>query len=433
MRFPRRSPIVFRSALALLAAASSAQAQEGDTWYAGVRLNAEHTDNAGKAQGETVSERQDEAELSLGGAYENRWVAINAGYQLSERRFSEGTQEDRSLLEGRSELTLGKPTDVADLILSHTRRTVLNAPDALDLLSNNDERTIVSAMPGLRWRPTGADSLLLRGQYSEVDYRFRPERASERVGASLYWQRSLSAIDQLTWSASASEVSFDAAPLADYDYRSSALSFQASLRELSYRLEAGYNESEPASGDGLSSPLLGADIQWVRGASQWRLNARQFITDNSTGSGNTGELGAFEPGESSAGELDQLERTRAELSWTSKVPCERCDLSISAFWQDDQFRVDAQDQTEQGVRFNIGYELGRQTSVSLSWEHRERSFQQPDEGSDYEQDRVRAEYQYRFINNASLQLHAGRHERRAEGDEREYRENLIGLGLGYDF
>ncbi len=147
---------------------------EGD-WRASVSLRTEHTDNANKSKDDPLSERQNEAELTVGGDYANRWITFEAGYEASERRFSEGAQEDRSLLRGDSKLVVGQPTDPVDLVVTHSRRTVLNAPDDVDLLRNNDERTILSAMPSARWRPTGVDLLMARGQFSDIDYRARAQ------------------------------------------------------------------------------------------------------------------------------------------------------------------------------------------------------------------------------------------------------------------
>ncbi|WP_347330123.1 hypothetical protein [Marinimicrobium locisalis] len=405
---------------------------EGD-WRASVGLHTEHTDNANKSEDNPLSERQDEVELNLGGNYANRWVSFEAGYEASERRFNEGSQENRSLLRGDSELTLGQPTDPVDLVVTHSRRTVLNAPDDVDLLRNNDERTILSALPSARWQPTGADLLMARGQFSDVDYRFRPERNSERQGASLIWQRDVSEVDSLTLTGQETEVSFDAAPQADYEYRAASLSYRVNLRRLQYRVQVGYNKSRPAVGEGLSSPSYLVDVNLGDAASRWGFSASQFITDNSSGSGNQGDLGDFSPGDSSSGELDQLERTRAELRWMNQTLCARCNLTLTTYWQSDDYRLEAQDQDELGFRLSGRYAVSQQSSLDLSWQRRDRQFEAGAERSDFVQNRLRARYEYHFVQDMTVSLFLARNERQSDDNRREYAENTGGLGLSYKF
>lgn len=406
-------------------------AQEG--WMADVSLRTEYTDNPSKSEDAEFSERQDEAELRLGGDYANRWVSFEAGYEASERRFSEGSQDDRSLLQGNSELALGQPTDPADLVVTHSRRTVLNAPDDVDLLRNQDERTILSAVPSVRWRPTGADLLMARGQFADIDYRFRPERNSERQGGSLVWQREVSKVDSLSLTGQHTEVSFDANPLANYHYRTANFSYHVTLRRLQYQVQVGYNESIPRVGEGLSSPSYLVDVQLGGGGNRWSFNASQFITDNSAGSGNQADLGDFTPGESSFGELDQLERTRAELQWSNQKFCGRCDVSVSAHWQRDDYRMEAQDQSELGLRLSGSYEINRQSSLNLSLQRRDQQFDAGVDRSDFQEDRLRARYDYRFVNGVTLDLFFARNARRADDGSREYDENIGGLGASYTF
>lgn len=405
---------------------------EGD-WRASVSAHTEQTDNANKSGDDSLSERQDEVKLNVGGNYANRWVSFEAGYEASERRFNKGSQENRSLLRGDSELVLGQPTDPVDLVVTHSRRTVLNAPDDVDLLRNNDERTILSAMPSARWQPTGADLLMARGQFSDVDYRFRPERNSERQGASLVWEREVSEVDTLSLTGQETEVSFDAAPQADYEYRAASLSYRVSLRRLQYRVQLGYNESHPAVGEGLSSPSYLVDVTLGDAASRWGFSASQFITDNSSGSGNQGDLGDFSPGDSSTGELDQLERTRAELRWMSQTLCARCNVTLTTYWQSDDYRLEAQDQDELGFRLSAQYEVTQQSSLDLSWQRRDRQFEAGAERSDFVQDRLRARYEYHFVQDMTFSLFLARNERRADDNRREYTENVGGVGLSYTF
>ncbi|WP_024461921.1 hypothetical protein [Marinimicrobium sp. LS-A18] len=403
------------------------------TLDASIRIDSAHSDNARKASENPVSERQDEASLQIGGEYENSILQLTGGYQASERRFDKGSQEDRSLLEGSGELTVGKPYHPADLVLRHSRRMVLNAPDELDLISNNDEREIVSAIPRIRWQLTGADLLMAQGNLTAVEYRFRPERDSTRSGGSLIWLRDLSQTDQLRWTAQISDVEFDAVPSADYRYESLDAAYLVDLQRLSYQVQVGYNQTESQQDDGFGSPTYHLQATYEAGLSEWELSVQRFITDNSTGDGNVGDFGGFDPGDSSAGNLDQLERTRAQLRWQGEQLCERCTLSLSIYHQSDDYRVETEDRSERGGRIGFGYALSRRATLDVSWHRREHRFEEVVARSDYQQETLYGGIAYRFASGLECDLYVREEDRRSDQGGRGYAETRGGIGIGYTF
>jgi hypothetical protein len=60
--------------------------------------------------------------------YENSLLDFETDYRASENRFDKETQPDRSLIEGNAELLIGKAHHPVDLLLVHSRRSVLGAP-----------------------------------------------------------------------------------------------------------------------------------------------------------------------------------------------------------------------------------------------------------------------------------------------------------------
>lgn len=404
-------------------------------WQASVGVLTDYSNNAFKSSDEEISERQDEARLAVGADYENNLVEFSSNYQARERRFDKGSQEGRSQLEGNSELIIGKAHHRADLRLSHTRRSVLNQPDDLDLLRNNDERQIFSAVPTLRWRLTQADLVMLQGSYAQVDYRFNSERDSERLGGNLIWRRSLSSNETVTLLGQYSDVSFDAFPLADYSYYAYSAAYGVELRRLDYRIELGYNETDPEQGEGMDGPSYQVDVGYDSGLHRWSLSLAQFVTDNSAGSGNRGDFDGFNPGDSSAGDLDQLERFRADIRWTTSALCVRCESSLTLFYQEDDYRIVTEDRSEHGLRLNNRYRLSTRSSVSASLERRESRFSQEVARSDFTADRVGLSYDYDFPSGLSAGASA-RWEQRSYSDAasaRDYDEAIVGLRLNYRF
>lgn len=424
------------SVVVLLAAsiATPAMAWAQSEWQSSLSLQSEYTDNANRSStDETISERQDEVQLSTGGSYENSFLDASVNYQVSETYFEKDSQENRSRLQGDSRLLLGRPHDPVELLVSHSRRTVLNEPDDVDLLRNNDERDILTASPSFRWRSGSEDTLIVSGTYSDIGYRFTPERDSERVSASLAWERGLSQTTQFWLSALQTDIRFDFAPFADYQYNAAFVAYSVRLRQLNYRIQVGYNESEPTLGEGLSSPSYQLDIGYSSGLHQWSLGASTTITDNSAGNGNQGSLGGFNPGDSSAGSLDQLERTSADLTWQTQVICGRCALSVSVYFQEDDYRAEAEDREEAGIRITHDYRFSEQASLNASFNRRDNSFSSDVDRADFQADSAQLRYSYSFARGLELSLFHEWRERTSDDAARGYDEQRSGLGLAYTF
>lgn len=415
----------------LVTAAVTVQAE--DDWEVRLGLDSEYTDNANKSEEATLSEREDQALIGLSGNYENETLLLDAGYQVRERRFSKGSEEDRTLYEGEGRFVLGKGHDPAQLSISHSRDTVWNTPDALEQLENTDERDIVTVVPSLRWQPTGVDDLQLSGQFSDIGYRYNEQRDSERRGGQLSWIRQLSEVSQFSVSAQQTEIAFDAAPSADYTYRDYHLAYEVTLRKLSYRLQAGLNESEPETGEALSSPAYLVSVSYGEPVNRVELRLRRYITDNSAGSSNRSPLSSFGPDDSSAGDLDQIERERAEINWQYQALCQRCSVSTTLYYQEDDYRQEAEDRTQSGGSINLGYQLSQRGDLSLSWRRNEQSFADDVARTGYQSDRWRLSYRYSFPAGLDVTLSASRIDREADAGGRSYVENRGGLGLDYRF
>lgn len=400
-----------------------------------ISASSEFTDNANRSQQDEISERQDQIELSVGTEYTNTLLEFQADYSASHRSFEEDSQESRSLLQGRSSLLIGKPHQPIDLLLSHNRQSVLNAPDDVDLLRNTDERTIWSAVPTLRWGFTAVDQLMLQGNYSSIDYRLDERRNSERTGGSVIWQHDLSQTDQFSISAQQTQVSFDAVPSFDYDYSAYSASYSAQLRQLSYTVALGYNETQPEVGEDFSGPSYRLNLDYSAAAQTFNLNASQLITDSSQAGGNASDFRDFNPGDATVSELDQLERTDVELGWRADALCDSCSLYAQLIYQRDDYQTLDEDNQEHGANLGLDYRLSQRSSADISIRYRELNFDTQTLRSDYTNTQLRVGYQYTFVNDLGLRVFGSVNER--DSDEelngRNYEENIVGIGLNYAF
>jgi hypothetical protein len=289
-----------------------------------------YSDNALKAASDEISERHDEYSLGLAGDYSNQLVTFNAEYRAREYRFAEESQPDRNTLEGSTSLLIGQEHHPADLLLSHSRRSLKSNTDAVDLLQDRDEREIFSAVPTLRYRATEVDSLMLRGDISRIDYRYNETRNSDRRGGSLVWLHRFSEVDSINVSVHSLDITYDYHPESDYKYEQAHVSYTARLSQLVYTVEAGYNASKPEVGEDLSEPSFRLDATYTAGANLFSLVIDQRITETSMGNGNSGDI--FD-----AGSVNyvcnlgfyQIDRRSLTLGYSNNNLCGRCTVSLN--------------------------------------------------------------------------------------------------------
>jgi len=421
-------------ALSLLAASLPGY---GD-FTADVAVSTQISDNARKSSGDKISERQDEYSIGVSGDYENRLLDLKADYEASEHRFEKNSQADRSLLEGYAGLTIGKANQPVNLLLSHTRRGLLNNPDQIDLLENHDERQIFSAVPTARLSLSRVDTLVLQGNYSVIDYRYNEFRNSENKGASLIWQHRFSDIDMVQVSVQQSDIEFDETPQNNYEYQNAMLAYSATLRAFSYILQVGYNKSKQDNGEEYSSPSYHATVNYTTGLNNFSFVTDQRITDTSMGDGNRSITGGqwdsgVGSGDVSSNRVDQIERRSMELRWNTSMLCERCDIYANIHVRDDNYLTLPEDNNERGVGIGFSYRFTKNSRLNISFDRREQRFEGDVAREKYSLDRGRADYQYTWRTDVRLSAYLESEKRRSENNGRDYEELVTGVAITYTF
>jgi hypothetical protein len=406
----------------------------GNDFGAEISLVTFHTDNALRTPLQQISERQDEYSLGLTGDYTNQLLVLETEYRLQEYRFAKESQSDRTTIEGDTSLLIGKEYHVADLLLTHSRRTVSNALDSVDLLENLDERQIISAAPTLRFRLSEVDSLQLRGDVSKIDYRYAEARESERTGASVMWLHRLSAVDSFNLSARYIDVDYDFIPDSGYEYQQFLASYSAQLSQLAYTVQLGYNASKPEQGEDLSAPSYRLDVAYTTGANIISLVVDQHITDTSMGDGNSSDLfDVTSPNDVGDVGFDQIDRRSLELSITNTSLCGLCTFGLGLRARDDSYEVLNEDNQELTADVRFDYRLSRRASVGLNVSYLSQEFADEVVREDYTQTRTRIYYRQSFVSNFTFELSAGTEERKSDDALQTYDEVLGGITLSYSF
>ena len=395
-------------------------------------ISSGESDNARKLENNKLEERQDTYEFGLNGKYSNQFLSATAEYTGQDQRFAEDSQEERKYVDGSSSIILGGAADLFDIELKHSRRTLLTAPDDLNITNNQDDREIVSAIPRIKKRITDADFLALSADFSRVDYKKNELNNSDRVSADFSWLRSVSKTSSVNLMLQQTDIEYKHFKDADYRYSSAALSYSTQLRKFSYSLTAGYNQSERDLGDEYSSPTYSFSAQYLASYHSFQLSANRAITDSSIGGGNITSVN-LDPTDDGAYNVDQIERTSAELSWGTQVICVKCTFGISAYINQDEYLVLPDERQQQGASVSFGYSFSDRTSFSYRISKMEQDFDGMLSGKDYTYKTQVAELSFDISSGLGLKVFFENEDRESDQNERTYVENFVGAAIFYSF
>ncbi|MES2822424.1 MAG: hypothetical protein V4732_02400 [Pseudomonadota bacterium] len=404
-----------------------------DNFFGSASVASEESNNARKTTTDQINERQDQYNLRLGGEVINSLLDFNAEYLATARNYAKDTQENNNLLEGRSTLLIGKNTQPADLLIEHSRVTVLKKPDATNLVENQDEREITSATPTLRGRLSPVDYIYLQGQLTKVNYAENGNKNSRREGGVLGLEHKISVTDKIKLFAQQTDIQFDGSPLENYVYRSAQIEYSTQLRQLSYSVQAGMNQSIPENDEKVLRPKYAFELIFNSGTQTFSLSLLQELTDASLGGGNK-VVGGQSPSENdSAHNLDRFERKHVTASWSTQALCDSCSLVIGAYHIRDHYLPLEQLSTQRGWSFGLNYSLSHRSLITTSLLKGESEFTDSTFGEDFKSQTVRVAFVHKLNNDFSVGFHVN-HEKRDSGlDGETYSERFIGASINYEF
>lgn len=389
------------------------------------------SDNSRKQAENPIEEQQDTYQAGLTANYTNWLVDAELDYQFYARKFAEHSQADEEYADGSSMLTLGKKEDPASIRLQHSRRRLLTTPDALDLLANQQDREIITAEPEVRKKIWGADKVYLRGQATRVNFPDSEMQNSKRDGYSIGWLHPLSRASVMQVFAQQTKITFDELPISDYNYATAMMSYAVELRKLRYQLEAGYNQSEPETGDKEGAPSYRFSVLYQAGYHQLDLSASKTLTDTSFGNGNEEGVNPLPGNDGFNLDIERIERSSADARWTTQALCDRCTFYVGASLVIDDYLAKEQDSTSKFSHVGLNYAFSNSASLSLRASKSDVDFDGEVLARSYELTNTSVEYNYKFHWGLGVRLFARQEERTSAAIS--YTEKSYGGGLSYIF
>lgn len=411
----------------------SNQMHASEIFGGAISANSLVSDNTTKTALEPIEERQDTYQAGITADYTNWLIEAEADYQLYAKQFAEKSQADEEYVDGSASLVFGKEQEPFGLELNHSRRMLLQSPEAVGLIENMDEREIISAAPIMRARIFSSDMLFLQGQVSQVSFVDDDSRDSKRNGISFGWAHPMSKTDILQFAVQQSDVKFDQQPEFDYTLANAMLSYAVQLRKLSYRVEAGYSESSPETGEKEQAPAYKVELEYIAGYNTLSASINQRLTDSSFGDGSNYGSTEIPGGDGLTLALSRIERKSADLNWSADFICTRCLFSIGVSMEDDDYLES--DEASRNVRTSSAftYSLSSAASLKFSADGSKYDFDGGEVSNDYFIGYFAAEYNYRFLGGMNIRFFVRKEKRDSDSIGSSYKENTYGVGLGYVF
>ena len=429
MKIQKIGPVIGCFASSLLMASNSI----ADGYFGSVSATAIHTDNGNKSVDNKIAELQEQYDLNLGANYENTIGKFEADYAASYRSFSENSQPNKSTLEGHSSLQLGSQAQIAELLVEHSRQTLLNKADSLDLTSNQDEREVITVAPGLNWHFSSADVIFLKGNFSDVSYLENELNDSTRKGATLGALHQITEVDTIQFSLQSTDVEFKNFPASNYSLRNVMINYTARLRQLSYSLQVGGNQSETEFGQKYTAPSYLASLTFKSGVNTFGANLAQELTDTSFGDGNKSVADTSNSSDGGIGQSGQINRRRADVQWSTTALCDRCTLILNAQQTRNNYVFLEKNASELGVSLSGNYMISNATLLSLRLSQADHEFPDATLGANYKSTVATLEYSHRFGRSFNVKASYSDEKRTDDNALKGYREKLVGLNLSYSF
>ena len=405
----------------------------------GVDINisaaSELSDNATRESLESkkIEERQNMYSGGVNAHIDNQWMLFTSNYDVMREEYLEDSQEAYTTLEGNTKFVLGNESQPLGLLLSHTRNSLLNSPDAIDTNKNRDERTLLAAEPSYKLQLRNANLIMLKASIMESSYRDDDSKKAQRSGLNLAWERGITKVDRIQLIAQHSKTKFDAAPESDYQYESISLLYAVTLNSLQYLVKVGQNRATPeGSVDSISHPSYQAEVNYKSGNNIIRLSSEKRIEDTSFGrnrsAGSSNILDAKSVG------LDLINMQTSEISWTTQALCERCQFMLRATKNKEEFNsLTANSNDDQGVGLRFSYRFSRAATISLDGSRHERSFSGAGSQEDFDVVQSRIAFDYVLLNDLKLGAYLKREDRSSGNLLKNYDENITGLSISYSF
>lgn len=394
----------------------------------GVGAGALHTNNSNKVSVDESSDVEQTVDASVTANHQTSSLTFDLNYDASETRFKHDTQRDESAVNGNASLDWSQVPNLLSWHVDHSVRDLLRGKSLVNTQENREGRSITTGSGSLSTRLGQANTATLTAIYSGVRFEDSNQLDSDRVGATLNLDRSLSAVSNLFLSGSYNEVDFDNRQ-NNYHYVNSQLGYSAQLSRLSYTIQLGYNEQTLESGKTFDGTSFNLNARYRDAGTTWSATARRQLTDTSRGNNNLSISGLSSSATLTTAEV--YERTAAELSYSNSNICAGCNWDVRLLGETERYESESNDNDELAVSTGMSYQWTQLVSLGGNVQYRKVNFNGLVAAADYDVVNYRINMGFALGKNLSMSVAVGFEDYDSDVDTRDYDELTGGLSLFY--
>jgi hypothetical protein len=399
---------------------------------AGTSLQSVDNPNNSTIEDQQFDETQWISSLNMIGQLDGNFARFVSDGTYEVRRYSQQEQQNIDLFIGTLNLDVGNETSRFLGSVSHTAEELLINTNLGDAPNNLDRRSITSAAGFLRFGSL-SNRLSLVINAADAKYDISQINESSQVGGGILYDRAVSAASRFGVELSGYTLEYSDNTAASYDYRRAALSWQTTLRKLSYDFRLGGDSVDDGSD---VSPFLEAVADYNTSFNRFSIAIRQFLTDTSQGAGSGpglvgSNLAANVNINGQLGIIDQYTRREASVYWQNTSLCQRCTIGLGGGAQSESYRGDTTLDTTVGfAQSDFGYSVGRNISLDAAYELRQIGFD--DDNRDYDLSRASAGITWqRILKRGTLRVFTELLESDPVNDLVGYKRTSYGLSFDY--
>jgi hypothetical protein len=250
----------------------------------------------------------------------------------------------------------------------------------------------------------------------------------------LSWLHELSKIENLSLTASSSDIAFAESPTQDYTVEIASAGYSVNLNRLSYGAYVGTNHVTPEEGAlKFSRPYFNVAIEYSDALNKLGVTIDRRISNSSMGTASGSFLSGIAMDTSGLG-LDLIDLSKAQVSWSTRALCDKCTLNFSAERINQDYQVLAEDSTSRSYSAKFTYALGRHGLLSLSGVTTNGEFARSSTTErDHNERTYNANYGYVFANKVALNVFMNRFNRNSLDRFNSFKETVTGIKLSASF
>lgn len=398
-----------------------------------VGADVEYHDNAGLTSSDEVSdiERVARAAINLDNNDDGS-LLVNLGYTVGRHDFVDDVQEDRTVVEGQSNLNWSAIPRLLDVLFFHSVSDELRSNQDADVTGNRERRNVTMGGVNLYRQLSSVDKITVGPRVTDVQLESNTGSDSRHSALDLTWQHNLSAVSSLALNGYGDSVRFDDS-INDYDQKNVTLSYNARLARLQYSIGGGFNWIDRDEGKSVDGYTLRITADYVDQGYSWGGSVVRQLTDSAVGLAGVGfQIPNLESTDGNVDEFDIVEVTEAELHGRRELGAASA-LSGGVKYSYQDYQDTLRDQRSYEASLTYAYSINTAWSLNASVSYTDTDYLDDPLGLKQKDTDILLYLNYRLNTRLNARFGLGSEKRDSDRAETGYTDNTVFASFNYQF